>query len=143
MSALKKSIEIVGIGLVVLAVAGCASAKKGGPEAAPAPAPAAAASTLGPAMSDAADHYTVVKGDSLWAISGKSDIYGDVYQWPLIYKANSDQIEDADLIYPGQALAIERNVSDAEVNAAIKHAKTRGAWAIGVVEESDKAYLAN
>ena len=26
---------------------------------------------------------------------------------------------------------------------AIKHAKTRGAWSVGAVEESDKAYLGN
>ena len=38
------------------------------------------------------DSYTVVRGDNLWNISGKSSIYGDPYQWPLIYKANRDQI---------------------------------------------------
>jgi nucleoid-associated protein YgaU len=86
--------------------------------------------------------YTVQKGDNLWNISGKDSIYGDPYQWPLIYKANRSQINDADLIYPGQDLSIDRTASDADVDAAIRHAKTRGAWAIGVVEESDKAYLA-
>lgn len=85
--------------------------------------------------------YTVVRGDSLWTISAKGDVYGDPYQWPLIYKANRDQIKDADLIYPGQNFAIE-SASAADVDAAIRHAKTRGAWAIGVTEESDKAYLA-
>ena len=86
--------------------------------------------------------YTVVRGDSLWAISGKSQIYGNPYQWPLIYKANRNQIKDADLIYPGQQFRIERNVSQAEINAAINHARTRGAWSLGVVEESDLRYLA-
>jgi len=85
--------------------------------------------------------YTVSKGDSLWTISGQSGVYGDSYQWPLIYKANRDQIKDADLIFPGQSLAIE-SASAADVDAAVRHAKTRGAWAIGVTEESDKAYLA-
>jgi hypothetical protein len=28
------------------------------------------------------------------------------------------------------------------VDAAVRHAKTRGAWSLGVTEESDKAYLA-
>ena len=86
--------------------------------------------------------YTVVRGDSLWAISGKSDIYGNPYEWPLIYKANRDKIKDADLIYPGQQLSIERNASQADIDAAVNHAKTRGAWALGKVEASDKAYLA-
>lgn len=85
--------------------------------------------------------YTVVRGDSLWAISGKRDIYNNPYQWPLIYKANSDKIDDADLIYPGQEFSIDRNPSAAEVDAAVNHAKTRGAWSLGNVEESDREYL--
>ncbi|MCK4742414.1 MAG: LysM peptidoglycan-binding domain-containing protein [Sulfuriflexus sp.] len=86
--------------------------------------------------------YTVSKGDSLWSISGSSSVYGDPYQWPLIYKANRSQINDADLIFPGQALDIDRGASSADISAAISHAKTRGAWAIGVAEDSDAAYLA-
>lgn len=85
--------------------------------------------------------YTVTGGDSLWKISGKSEIYNNPYQWPLIYKANRDKIRDADLIYPGQQFSVVRNPSAAEVSAAVNHAKTRGAWSIGAVEESDRAYL--
>ena len=84
--------------------------------------------------------YEVNKGDSLWGISDKS--YGNAYKWPLIYKANSAKIKDADLIYPGQVFDIDSNPSDADSAAAINHAKTRGSWSIGVTEESDKAYLA-
>ncbi len=87
------------------------------------------------------DSYTVVKGDSLWSISGKDSVYGDPYRWPLIYKANSDKIKDADLIYPGQDLSIDTAPSDSDVAAAVRHAKTRGAWSLGKVEDSDKAYL--
>lgn len=86
--------------------------------------------------------YTVEQGDSLWGISAKDTIYGDPYQWPLIYKANSDKIKDADLIYPGQEFDINSNASDSEIDAAVRHAKTRGAWSIGVSEDSDQAYLA-
>ena len=86
--------------------------------------------------------YSVMKGDSLWTIAGKSDVYADPYRWPLIYKANADKIKDADLIYPGQEFSIASNPTEAEVSAAVQHAKTRGAWSIGVVEESDTAYLA-
>ncbi len=85
--------------------------------------------------------YTVVRGDSLWKISGKPEIYNNPYQWPLIYKANSAQIKDADLIYPGQNFSIDRNPTAAEVDAAVRHAKTRGAWTLGEVEASDRAYL--
>ena len=86
------------------------------------------------------DSYEVNQGDHLWGISGKS--YGNPYNWPLIYKANSDKIKDADLIYPGQVLDIDTNPSDADSAAAVNHAKTRGSWSIGVTEESDTAYLA-
>lgn len=85
--------------------------------------------------------YQVVRGDSLWSIAGKSDTYANPYKWPLIYKANRAKIKDADLIYPGQDFSISRNPSAAEAEMAINHAKTRGAWSIGVVEESDRNYL--
>ena len=85
--------------------------------------------------------YAVVKGDSLWRISGKAEVYGNPYQWPLIYKANTDKIRDADLIHAGQQLDVNKAPTQADADAAVKHAKTRGAWSVGKVEESDKAYL--
>lgn len=88
------------------------------------------------------DSYQVIRGDNLWNISGKSEIYANPYQWPLIYKANRDKINDADLIFPGQVFAIDRNASAADVDAAVEHAKTRGAWSVGTVEASDESYLA-
>jgi nucleoid-associated protein YgaU len=88
------------------------------------------------------DSYQVMTGDNLWNISGKEAVYANPYQWPLIYKANRDKIKDADLIYAGQVFDIDRNASSSDVNAAIEHAKTRGAWSVGTVEASDEAYLA-
>ena len=88
-----------------------------------------------------ASQYEVMGGDNLWNISGKDVVYSNPYQWPLIYKANRNKIKDADLIYPGQVFDINTDPSASEVSAAINHAKTRGRWSIGVVEDSDKAYL--
>ncbi len=134
-------------------VTGCASAKKAPVAAAPAAAPAPAAAVVtapAPAVTPAQpaapampkdDTYVVVKGDCLWCISAKNDIYGDPYNWPLLYKHNADQIKDADLIYPGQELKVQRGVSDAAIQQAHDHAKHRGAWTLGVTEESDKAFL--
>lgn len=87
--------------------------------------------------------YTVNKGDNLWNIAGRFDIYGEAYQWPLIYKNNQAQIDDADLIYPGQVLSIKLDPSSFEIQRAIEHAKNRGPWSLGVVEPTDRAYLAN
>ncbi len=85
--------------------------------------------------------YMVERGDNLWSISGQDDVYGNPYQWPLIYKANREQIKDADLIYPGQDLSIVRGMSDEMIDAAVNHARTRGAWSLGEVEATDQAYL--
>ena len=84
--------------------------------------------------------YLVVSGDNLWNIAGQDSVYGNPYQWPLIYKANSDQIKDADLIFPGQYFNIPKAMG-AESAAAIEHAKTRGAWTVGETEASDIQYL--
>ena len=48
--------------------------------------------------------YVVVKGDSLSKIAQR--FYGDAHDWKRIYEANRDQINDPDLIHPGQELRI-------------------------------------
>jgi nucleoid-associated protein YgaU len=50
--------------------------------------------------------YTVQKGDFLWKISSKPEVYGDPYKWPRIWSANADQIKNPNLIYPDQILTI-------------------------------------
>jgi len=60
------------------------------------------------------DEYTVLKGDYLWKIAGKPDIYDDPYQWMRIYTYNRDQIKDPDLIYPDQLFKIQRSAADNE-----------------------------
>jgi len=52
--------------------------------------------------------YTVVRGDCLFEISGYPKIYNDPVKWPRIYRANRDQIQDPDLIYPDQVFKIPR-----------------------------------
>jgi nucleoid-associated protein YgaU len=85
--------------------------------------------------------YLVVGGDNLWNIAGQDSIYSNPFMWPLIYKANSGQIKDADLIFPGQYFYIPK-AKGAERASAIAHAKNRGAWTIGETEASDLDYLA-
>ncbi len=48
--------------------------------------------------------HTIVKGDTLWAISEK--FYNDGTKYPTIVEANQPMIKDADEIYPGQVLRI-------------------------------------
>jgi nucleoid-associated protein YgaU len=63
-------------------------------------------------------YYTIVEGESLFTIAGKKKVYGDALLWPLIYKANRDQIKDPQQIYPGQRLTIPRDVSELEMEEA-------------------------
>jgi hypothetical protein len=84
--------------------------------------------------------YLVVSGDNLWNIAGQDTVYSNPFMWPLIYKANSGQIKDADMIHPGQYFYIPK-ARGAERAAAIEHAKNRGAWMLGETEASDLDYL--
>ena len=85
--------------------------------------------------------YVVQGGDHLWGISSQPKVYGDPYQWPLLFKRNRADIRDADLIYPGQLIQIERDLTDFQIQEAIDHARTRGAWSLGVTEATDLKYL--
>lgn len=105
-------------------------------QAKPAPAPAPA-----PAKPTGKTSYQVMKGDNLWDIAGMQDIYGNPYEWPLIYKANSGKINDPDLIFPGEQLKINQSASTMQKDAAIYHAKHRGAWTLGQPTSSDVKYL--
>lgn len=60
------------------------------------------------------DEYTVVRGDYLWKISGKKDIYADPYMWMRLYSYNRDSIKDPDKIYPDQSLKVQRDVGPDE-----------------------------
>jgi nucleoid-associated protein YgaU len=48
--------------------------------------------------------YTVVAGDTLSGIA--QHWYGDATLWPRIFAANTDEIADPNLIYPGQIFRI-------------------------------------
>ena len=45
--------------------------------------------------------HRVVRGESLWRISGYARVYNDPFKWPLLYEANREGIADPDLIHPG------------------------------------------
>ena len=62
--------------------------------------------------------YRVRRGENLFAIAARRNVYGDALLWPLIYKANRDQIKNPQQIYPGQVLTIPRNVSEKEKEEA-------------------------
>ncbi len=67
--------------------------------------------------------YIVQKGDTLWDISGDAAILGEKFRWPLLFKANRDQIIDPDLIEPAQDLTWRDNYSVEEIGDAVTKAK--------------------
>jgi nucleoid-associated protein YgaU len=55
--------------------------------------------------------YTVRRGETLPQIAARTEIYNDSSLWPLIYRANRDQIRDPKQLWPGQILKIPRHFS--------------------------------
>jgi nucleoid-associated protein YgaU len=51
-----------------------------------------------------APQYTVQPGDTLSGIAQAR--YGNASLWPRLFEANRDQIDNPDLIFPGQVLRI-------------------------------------
>lgn len=57
-------------------------------------------------LSNAPDKHTVVRGDTLWGISGK--FLEHPWCWPQVWGLNKDQIRDPHWIYPGQIVYFDR-----------------------------------
>jgi nucleoid-associated protein YgaU len=67
--------------------------------------------------------HTVKRGESLPSIAALPEVFDDSHLWPLLYRANRDQIRDPRHISPGQVLRIPRNVSREEISEAAKYAR--------------------
>ena len=67
--------------------------------------------------------YKIKKGETIFDIAGRREIFNDRHMWPLIYKANRDQIRDPKIVFPGQILTIPRDITFEELIDARKQAE--------------------
>jgi len=62
---------------------------------------------------DAPDRHIVVKGDTLWDISGK--FFNDPWKWPHIWGLNKASIKSPHWIYPGDIILLDRETGSLRV----------------------------
>ncbi len=54
------------------------------------------------------DSYVVQKGDSLWSIAAKPEVYGKATKWRRLFDANRDVLKSPDQVRPGMTLRVPR-----------------------------------
>lgn len=73
--------------------------------------------------------YKVKRRETLVDIARRHEVFNDQFMWPLLYKANRDQIRDPKVVFPDQILSIPRDITYEEIIEARKMAETAPPYA--------------
>lgn len=55
------------------------------------------------------DSYVVKKGETLWSIAAKPEVFGNANQWRVLYEANRDVLKTPNRVREGMTLRIPRD----------------------------------
>ncbi len=88
-------------------------------------------------LANATQRYVVAAGDSLWIISGRAEVYGNPYLWPLIWQANLDSLSNPNQLRAGQRLKIRSNPTVEEVVQALDTAHRYAGTRVRIGEVRD------
>ncbi len=83
--------------------------------------------------------YTVLRGDYLFMIAAKKEVYNNKHMWPVIWEANENgvisgkprTIRNPHLIYPGQVLRIPQLSDGLKKSSIFERSKTWLDWKRG------------
>ena len=67
--------------------------------------------------------YKVKRSETLVDIARRHEVFNDQFMWPLLYKANRDQIRDPKVVFPDQILSIPRDITYEDIIEARKMAE--------------------